>query len=83
MGDEVEFLPADKHKRFLQDGCITLGVIIQTDPKYQKPPVYNIFAISTGKHEEWSWFFGCWQCWKLFQIDTIVWGVWPGIPKLP
>ena len=52
MGDEVEFLPADKHKRFLQDGCITLGVIIQTDLKYQKPPVYNIFAISTGKHEE-------------------------------
>ena len=46
MGDEVEFLPADK-----QDGSITLGVIRQTDPKYQKQLVYNIFAISQGKHE--------------------------------
>ena len=44
MGDEVEFLPADKHKSFLQDGSITLGVISQTGPKYQKQLVYNIFA---------------------------------------
>ena len=36
MGDEVEFLPADKHKSFLQDGSITLGVISQTGPEYQK-----------------------------------------------
>ena len=67
MGDEVEFFPADKHKSFLEDGCITLGVISQTDPKYQKQSVYNIFAISTGKHEEWSWFFGCWQMLKVFS----------------
>ena len=60
MGDEVEFLPADKHKSFLQDGSITLGVISQTGRKYQKQSVYNIFAISQGKHEEWSWFFACW-----------------------
>ena len=26
MRDEVELLPADKHKGFLQDGSITLGV---------------------------------------------------------
>ena len=51
MGDKVEFLPADKHKRFLQDGSITLGVISQTGPKYQKQSVHNIFAISQGKHE--------------------------------
>ena len=51
MGDEVEFLPADKHKSFLQDGSITLGVISQTGPKYQKQSVCNIFAISRGKHE--------------------------------
>ena len=50
MGDEVEFLPADKHKSFLQDG-ITLEVISQTGPKYQKQSVYNIFAIFQGKHE--------------------------------
>ena len=51
MGDEVELLPADKQKSFLQDGCITLGVISQTYPKYQKQSAYNIFAISQGKHE--------------------------------
>ena len=51
MGDEVEFLPGDKHKCFLQDGSITLGVISQTGPKYQKQSVYNILAISQGKHE--------------------------------
>ena len=51
MGNEVEFLPADKHKSFLQDGSITLGVSSQTGPKYQQQPVYNIFAISHGKYE--------------------------------
>ena len=51
MGDEVDFLLADKHKSFLQDGSITLSVISQTGPKYQKQSVYNIFAIFQGKHE--------------------------------
>ena len=36
VGDEVEFLAEDKHKSFLQDGRITLGVISQAGPKYQK-----------------------------------------------
>ena len=51
MGDEIEFLPVDKLKSILLDGSITLGVNSQTGPKYQKQPVYNIFAISQGKHE--------------------------------
>ena len=51
MGDEVDFLLADKHKSFLQDDRITLGVRSQTRPKHQKQAVYNIFAISQGKHE--------------------------------
>ena len=51
MSHEVEFLPADKLKSFLQDGSITLGVISQTCPKYQKQSIYNIFEISQGKHE--------------------------------
>ena len=51
MGDTVAFFPADKHKSFLQVESITLGVRSQTGPKYQKQPVYNIFAISQGKHE--------------------------------
>ena len=50
MGDEVEFLPADKHKSFLQDGSITLRVRSQRGLKYQKQPVCNIIAISQGKH---------------------------------
>ena len=52
MGDETEFLPADKHKRFLQDGSITLGVISQTGPKYQKQSVHNNFAISQGNMKD-------------------------------
>ena len=51
MGDEVEVLPADKQKGFLQDGGITLGVISQTNPKYQEQSVYSIFAIYQGKYE--------------------------------
>ena len=84
MGDEVEFLPADKHKSFLQDGSITLGVISQTDPKYQKQLVYNIFAISQGKHEWWSWFFTCWQMLKVFSNWYYHFScMWPGMSKLP
>ena len=60
MEDEVDFLPADKHKSFLEDDSITLCVLSQTGPKYQKQPVYNIFAISQGKYEEWIWFFAFW-----------------------
>ena len=51
MRDEVEFLDADKRKSFLQDGSITMRVISQTGRKYQKQSVYNIFAISQGKHK--------------------------------
>ena len=36
MGEEVDFLPADKYKRFLQDDSITLGVHNQACPKYPK-----------------------------------------------
>ena len=83
MGDEVEFLPADKHKSFVQDGSVTLGVSSQTGPKYQKQPVYNIFAISQGKHEGWSWFFACWQMLKVFSNWYYHFRcVWPGMPKL-
>ena len=50
-GDEVEFLPRDKHKIFLQGSSITLRIISRTDPEYQTQSVYNIFAISQGKQE--------------------------------
>ena len=51
IGNEVEFLPADKHKRLLQDDSITYHTPSQTSPKYQKQLFYNIFAISQGKQE--------------------------------
>ena len=51
MGDVVDFLPADKHKIFLQDDSIFLGVSSQACPKYPKQQVCNIFAISQGKRE--------------------------------
>ena len=82
--DKVEFFPAYKHKSFLQDDSITLGLISQTDSKYQKQSVYNIFAISQVKHEGWSWFFACWQMLKVFSNWYYHFRcVWLGIPKLP
>ena len=41
MGNEVDFLLADKHKSFLQDNGITLGVRSQTCRKYRKQQVYK------------------------------------------
>ena len=58
MGEEVDFLPADKHKGFLQDDSISLSVHSQACPKYPKQ-VCNTFAISQGKREGWSCFFAC------------------------
>ena len=46
MGDEVDFLAADKHENFLQVDTVTLGVYSQAYPKYPKQQFYNIFAIS-------------------------------------
>ena len=51
MGDEVDFLPANKHKSFQQGVSITFSVISQTGLKHQKQSVYNTFAMSQGKHE--------------------------------
>ena len=54
MGYEIDFLPADKHKNFLQVDSITLGVHSQACPKDPKQQLYNIFAISQGKLEGWT-----------------------------
>ena len=51
MGDEVDFLPADKRESFLQVDSINLGVRSQAYPKYPKQQVYNICVISQGKCE--------------------------------
>ena len=85
MGDEeVEFYQADKHKSFLQDGSITFSVISQTGTKYQKQSLYDIFAISQGKHEWRIWFFTAWQMLKGFSNCYYHFRcVWQGVSKLP
>ena len=50
-GNEVDFLPADKQKTFLQVYSITVGVHSQACPKFPKQQVCNIFTISQGKRE--------------------------------
>ena len=57
IGYEIDFLPADKHKHFLQIDSITLGLHGQACPKHSKQQLYNIFAISQGKRIGRSWFF--------------------------
>ena len=84
IGDEVDFLRADKNKIFLQDDNITLGVHSQTCLKYQKQQVFYNFAISQGKHEGWSWFFACWKMSKVSSKWYYHFRcVWSGMPKLP
>ena len=36
MDDEVEFLPADKHQKFLQNDSIILGLCGEACPNYPK-----------------------------------------------
>ena len=52
MGDEVDFLTADKHQSFLQFDSINLSVrrqVCQKNSKQQQ--VHNILVISQGKHQ--------------------------------
>ena len=42
---EIDFLPAEKRKEFLQIDSITLGMHRQAFPKYPKQQVYNIFVV--------------------------------------
>ena len=77
---EFDFLPADKHEKFLQVDSITLDVSIQACPEYPKQ-VCNIFVISEGKREGWSWFFGRRETPNVFS-NWCYHFVWPGMPKL-
>ena len=81
---KLSFCLQIKTKVFYKMFSITLSVSSQTGPKYQKQSVYNIFAISQGKHEGWSWFFACWQMLKVFSNWYYHFRcVWPGMSKLP
>ena len=46
MGYEIDFLPADKHKKFLQIDSIALSVHGQAFSKHLEQQIYNIFATS-------------------------------------
>ena len=84
MGYEIDFLPADKHKYFLQIDSITLGVHGQPCPKHPKRQLHNIFVISQGKRKKWCWFFPADNCQTFFQSDTVIFlCVWSDMPKLP
>ena len=58
LKDEVDFLPADKHQRFLQIDTITLDVCSQTMPKLPKIASL-LFLWNTLRSQWWSWFFAC------------------------
>ena len=47
IGDEVDFLPAEKYESFLQVDSITLSLCRQLCPKYLKQEVYYFSAISS------------------------------------
>ena len=51
MGNEADFLCADKHESFLQVDNINLGVCSQAFPKYPSNKFAKIFAISREKRE--------------------------------
>ena len=51
MGDEVDFLSADKEESFVQVDSITLSVRSQACPKYPKQEAQRIFATSQAKRD--------------------------------
>ena len=61
QGGEVKLFPANKYEsflleNFLQVDSITLDLLSQACLMYPKR-VYNIFVISQGKLEGWTWYF--------------------------
>ena len=75
MGDEVAFLPADKHKRFLQDYSITLGVHArQAQSTKTKQLTISLQYLKKNMKDEVD-FLPADKCWSFFQIDTIMLGV--------
>ena len=74
-GGEVDFLLANKHGSFLQTDSITFGLLIQACPKYLKQKSYNIFVISQGKCEGWTWSLPTDKRQRLLQIAVIILGV--------
>ena len=66
---------ANKHGSVLQTDSITFGLLIQACPKYLKQKSYNIFVISQGKCEGWTWSLPTDKRQRLLQIAVIILGV--------
>ena len=75
MEDEVDFLPADKHKRSLQFNSITFGVHSQASPSTQN----NTFAVSVQYVKESVKdevdFLPADERQRFLQTDTVILGV--------
>ena len=69
---KLNLLAADKRKSLPQIENKIFGVHSQTCPKYPKQQVYNIFAISQGKHKGWVWLLPVDDCQRFLQSDTII-----------
>ena len=65
MKDEVDFLPANKYRMFLQIDAIILGVCGKACPNYLKEQVCYFLVISQERSEWWSYKHEC-----FLQIDT-------------
>ena len=56
MGDEVDFLPTDNTKVFYKF-ILSIWVCLPGMPKVPKATSLQIFVISQGKPDWWSWSF--------------------------
>ena len=83
MGDEVDFLPVDKHKSILQVDSITLGVHSQVCPKYTKQQ-FTISLQYLKENVKDEDFLPPDKRQRFLQSDTIILGVcFQAIPNYP
>ena len=84
-GDEVDFLLANKHKSFLQDVSITLGLQNQACSKHPKQQVCNILQYLKKNVKNEVNFLHADKHQRFLQIDTIILSVCseacPNYPK--
>ena len=67
MGDEVDFLPADKHKSFL--------LCSQAGPKHQNKQFTILLQYLMEDMKDEVDFSPADKCWRFFQLDTIILGM--------
>ena len=74
MGDEAEFLPADKHEIFYKM-VITLGELArQAESTKNNQFTISLQYLKENMKDEVH-FLPADKCWRFFQIDTIILGV--------